>query len=324
MQYALTGRELNGEDVTSLIERITSADLNGARSISAVLHGRLARIGTPERMPATWVQRTPENAPELAREAAQAIDARIAALGIRHAEKPEPWLARHLGAFPIHGSPLEQQDYLHRAGSAAGYREAAGIVGPDQAVSRPRTMTTLCVTGSQRHNHNLEIREEEQLYRAMSKGELEAKEHQAQRAYATGPKDVSAQRKHTALAEADQRQAAAEAQAQGDEATATVLLSLAELLGTQKAALEAEHAKHRTGRHDCPAPQRGRQSPRRACPPRPGIRTQARRDHTGMVAALRARLPGLRRSTSPTLRHKPKLKAGHGPADERARSPGRG
>lgn len=58
------------------------------------------------------------------------------------------------------------------------------------------------------------------------------------------PRDVTAQLKHTALAEADQRQAAVEAVAQGDQATATVLRSLAELLGQQKAALEAQHAEH--------------------------------------------------------------------------------
>jgi hypothetical protein len=86
----------------------------------------------------------------------------------------------------------------------------------------------------------LEIQHEEQLYRAMSRGELEAKEQHARRAYATGPKDVSAELKNTALAEADQRQAATEA----DEATARALHSLADLLGTQKAALEADHAKH--------------------------------------------------------------------------------
>ena len=245
LQHALTGRELNGENVTSLIERITSADLNGARSISAVLHGRLARIGKPERMPATWVQRTPENAPQLAREAAKAIDARIAALGIRYAEKPEPWLTRQLGAFPVHGSAVEQQDYLHRAGSAAAHREAAGIVDPYQAVS-PTPHKDDPVRDRMRKDAitYLEIRDEEQLYRAMSRGELEAREHQAQRAYAAGPRDVSAQLKHTALAEADQRQAAAEAEAQGDEATATALHSLADLLGQQKAAFETEHAEH--------------------------------------------------------------------------------
>ncbi len=78
----------------------------------------------------------------------------------------------------------------------------------------------------------------------MSRGELEAKERQAQRAYAAGPRDVSAELKDTALAEADQRQAAAEAEAQGDDTTASALHSLAGLLEARKSALGADHAKH--------------------------------------------------------------------------------
>jgi hypothetical protein len=59
LHHALTERELNGENVTTLIERITSADLTGTRSISAVLHGRLARIEKSQNTPSTWTQRTP-------------------------------------------------------------------------------------------------------------------------------------------------------------------------------------------------------------------------------------------------------------------------
>ena len=48
LQQALSERELNGENVNTLIDRITSADLIASRSISAVLHGRLARIEKPD------------------------------------------------------------------------------------------------------------------------------------------------------------------------------------------------------------------------------------------------------------------------------------
>ena len=245
LQHALTERELNGENVNALIERITSADLTGARSISAVLHGRLARIEKAHRTPSIWAQRTPEDAPQLAHEAAEAIDNRITALGMRCAEKPEPWLTSKLGTFPVHGSAMEQHDYLHRAGSAAAYREAAGIIDPGQAVSlTPHTGDPVREQMRKDTITHLEIRDEEQLYRAMSRGELEAKELRARRAYAAGPKDVSAELKGTAQAEADQRQAAVEAEAQGDEATAKALHSLADLLSTQKTDLEADHTKH--------------------------------------------------------------------------------
>jgi conjugative relaxase-like TrwC/TraI family protein len=245
LQHALTERELNGENLTTLIDRITSADLTGARSISAVLHGRLARIEKSASTPSTWAQRTLENAPQLAHEAAKAIDDRIAALGMRHAERPEPWLTSQLGAFPIHGSALEQQDYLHRAGSAAAYREAAEIDDPHQAVSlTPHKGDPVRERMRRDTITQLEIRDEEQPYRALTRGELEAKEQHARRAYAAAPKDVSAELKDTALAAADQRQAAVEAEAQGDEVTAKALHSLADLLGTQKTTLEADHARH--------------------------------------------------------------------------------
>jgi hypothetical protein len=245
LQHALTERELNGENLTTLIGRITSADFTAARSISAVLHGRLARIEKPQGTPGTWAQRTPDNAPQLAREAATAIDDRITALGMRCAEKPEPWLTSQLGAFPVHGSALEQQDYLHRAGSAAAYREAAGIVDPHQAVSlTPHRNNPVVERMRQDAITQLEFHNEEQLYRTLSRGELEAKELQARRAYAAGPKDVSAPLKDTAQAEADQRQAAIEAELDGDQAAAKALHSLADLLRTQTTALEADHARH--------------------------------------------------------------------------------
>jgi len=245
LQHALTERQLNGEDLTALINRITAVDLTGARSISAVLHGRLAWTRKFHGTPSTWAQRTPENAPQLAHQAAKAIDDRITALGLRYAEKREPWLTSQLGAFPADGSALEQHDYLHRAGSAAAYREAAGIDDPYQAVSlTPHKGDPVRERMRQDAITKLEFQNGEQLYRAMSRGELEAKELHARRAYAAGPKDVSAELKNTALAEADQRQAAIEAELDGDQTTATVLHSLADLLGTQKTDLEADHARH--------------------------------------------------------------------------------
>ena len=245
LQHALTERQLNGEDLTALINRITAVDLTGGRSISAVLHGRLAWTRKFHGTPSTWAQRTPENAPQLAHQAAKAIDDRITALGLRYAEKREPWLTSQLGAFPADGSALEQHDYLHRAGSAAAYREAAGIDDPYQAVSlTPHKGDPVRERMRQDAITKLEFQNGEQLYRAMSRGELEAKELHARRAYAAGPKDVSAELKNTALAEADQRQAAIEAELDGDQTTATVLHSLADLLGTQKTDLEADHARH--------------------------------------------------------------------------------
>jgi conjugative relaxase-like TrwC/TraI family protein len=318
LQHALSERDLNGENVNTLIDRITSADLTGTRSISAVLHGRLARIEKSQGTPSTWAQRTPENAPQLAHEAAKAIDDRIAALGMRCVERPEPWLTSKLGAFPASGSALEQQDYLHRAGSAAAYREAAGIDNPHRAVSlTPHKGDSVRERMRKDTITQLEICDEEQLYRAMSRGELEAKEQHARRAYAAGPKDVSAELKDTALAEADQRQAAAEAQAQGDEATARALHSLADLLGTQKAAFEADHARHENwsaqtaGLREEGGKARAELA-RRGQPPRPG---PTRRRLSGGSASSATARPS--NKISSTSKHKPKRRARHGPRSRR-------
>ena len=275
LKQALSERELNGGNVASLIEQITTADLGGARSISAVLHARLAQVEKPASIPATWTQRTPEHAPQLAHEAAKAIDDRIASLGVRHAQRPEPWLTSQVGAFPASGSVLEQQDYLHRAGSAAAYREAAGIDNPHQAVSfTPHKADPICERMRQDAITHLEIKNEE-IYRAMSRAELEAAERQAQLAYAAGPRDVSAELKATALAEADQRQAATEAEAQGDDTTASALHSLASLLEARKSALEADHTEHENwSAETAEVRHEGSKAPSRARPPRPGLRTR--------------------------------------------------
>jgi hypothetical protein len=90
---------------------------------------------------------------------------------------------------------------------------------------------------------------------------------QALERLAAAPRDISAELKDTALAEADQRQAAIEAELDGDRATAKAVRSLADLLGTQKAALEADHARHEMARRDGRAPRRRGASPvRRAHP----------------------------------------------------------
>ena len=172
---------------------------------------------------------------------------------------------------------------------------------------------------------HLEIRDEQQLYRAMSRGELEAKEHQAQRAYAAGPKDVSAELKHTALAEADQRQAAVGAEAQGDEATAKALRSLADLLETQKAALDADQAEHENWSTKT-AGLREEGGKARAELARRGQATETRPGETTLEWWQRfERSVRSSNSTSPPSRHKPEPKAGHGPRSRpRTRSPGRG
>ena len=79
---AIRARVLAGTDVRSVIEEITRSPLNGARSVAAVLHGRLAEA-PPQDAPVSWTARTPESAGQTAKATAEALDARAAALGER-------------------------------------------------------------------------------------------------------------------------------------------------------------------------------------------------------------------------------------------------
>ena len=116
-----------GTTSAQLIDQITAAPMDGARSISSVLHGRLqqpAPARTGDDM--TWAQRTPQDAPPIAHELAAGLDERGRELGEQLAAHPEPWLTRHLGVLAPDASPALREEYAHRSGTAAAYREAPG------------------------------------------------------------------------------------------------------------------------------------------------------------------------------------------------------
>jgi hypothetical protein len=136
LHQRLRAAQLAGHDMSTLVDRITAAPMDRARSVSSVLYGRLQRLAVPNlRHDVTWVQRTPATAPAIAHELAAALDDRARALGERLAASPEPWLARHLGVLAPGASPALREEYTRRAGIAAAYREAAGITNPEQALS---------------------------------------------------------------------------------------------------------------------------------------------------------------------------------------------
>ena len=136
LQHKLRQYQLAGHDLNQLIDRITAAPLTGARSISNVLHGRLEAVKLDEHArDVTWAQRTPETAPDVAHEVAGGLDSRLRELGERAIAEPQPWLLKHLGVLNPNASPALREEYTRRAGIAAGYREAAGITDPEQAVS---------------------------------------------------------------------------------------------------------------------------------------------------------------------------------------------
>ena len=246
LRQRLRAAQLAGHDISALIGQIMAAPMDRARSISSVLHGRLQHIALPDlRHDATWAQRTPAAAPSAARELAAALDDRARALGERAAASPEPWLARRLGVLASGVSPALRAEYTRRAGTAAAYREAAGITHPDQAVSllphrgNPELEAMRKVVLAA-----LEIRDEADIIRGLDRGELEARVLQGERARGAAPPDVSKQLRLTAQAEADALQQSADAQARRDHPSATGATALAAQLAAERQRLETEDARY--------------------------------------------------------------------------------
>ena len=246
LRHKLRDAQLAGHDVGEIIERITAAPMDGARSVSSVLHDRLQHLQLPgQGHGVTWAQRTPRHAPALAHELAAGLDDRRRELGERALENPEPWLTRHLGAPPgPDASPVLREDYARRAGTAAAYREARGITDPEQAVSLDPHPEPELEALRRDTVRALEIAGEQAEIRAMSRGELESRMLEGDRAQATAPPDVSSQLRLTWQADADAWQQAAHADAEHDQVQAANARSLAAALAAQTSRLEAANARY--------------------------------------------------------------------------------
>ena len=210
--------QLAGHDTGALIDQITAAHTDRARSIASVLHYRLQQLALPDlRHDVTWAQRTPASAPPAAHELAAALDDRARTLGERMAASPEPWLARRFGVLAPGASPALREEYTRRAGTAAAYREAAVITNPEQAVSpEPHRNQPELEAMRKAVFAALEIRDEADIIGGLDRGELEARALHGQRARAVAPPDVSSQLRLTAQAEADAFQQSADARTPHD------------------------------------------------------------------------------------------------------------
>jgi hypothetical protein len=246
LQHALRDTQLAGHDIGQIIDRITAAPMDGARSVACVLHGRLQRLQLPAQGHGVrWAQRTPENAPAVAHELAAGLDDRRRELGERALANPEPWLTRYLGPPPgPDASPVLREDYARRAGTAAAYREAQGITDPEQAVSfgpHPGPEFEALRNDTFRA---LEIAGEHPEIRAMSQGELEARVLEGDRVQATAPPDTSSQLRLTSQAEADAWRQSADAEAEHDQMRADNARSLAAVLAAETSRLAAANARY--------------------------------------------------------------------------------
>jgi hypothetical protein len=249
-QRLVLGAVLAGAELGAVVDDATGRDFTAARSVSAVMHGRLeaagyrmgqpasrAAPGAPEPEaapdagepaagsaapghlePVSWAERVPEvirpEARQLGLELGAALDARAEELGRAQAESPEAWVLRTLGPFPADGSPALQADWLGRAGRAASYRQAAGITRPDMPTGpAPQGHPELAAWHAQTLR-DLEIPDEVAQMTGMSQGELETHVAAYERVQVTAPREVSAELRAERLAEADARARALELHAQ--------------------------------------------------------------------------------------------------------------
>lgn len=248
LQQRLRAAQLAGHDISAIIGQITAAPMDGARSISSVLHSRLQQLTLPDLgHSVTWAQRTPKHAPAVAHELAAALDQRARALSDQLAASPEPWLASQLGVLAPHASPLLREDYARRAGAAATYREAAGITDPGQAIApEPHHGNPELDHLRQAAIRALEIRDETEITRGMTNGELEARILDGDRALVSAPPDVSRQLRLTAQAEADAWQQSADAQVKHDQTGSAGATALARHMAAQREQLETANARYQT------------------------------------------------------------------------------
>ena len=248
LQQRLRAAQLAGHDIGAIIDQITAAPMDHARSISSVLHGRLQHLKLPDLgHDATWAQCTPKDAPAVAHALAAGLDERARALGEQLAASPEPWLARQLGILAPHASPLLREDYARRAAAAGAYREAAGITDPGQAIApEPHRGNPELDHLRQAAIRALELRDETEIARRMTHGELEARILDGDRAVATASPDVSRDLRLTARAEADAWQQSADAETRHDPAGSADAKALARHMAARREQLEAANARYET------------------------------------------------------------------------------
>ena len=244
LQQRLRAVQLTGHDIGAVIDQITAAPMDGARSNSSVLHGRLQQLYLPDLgRSVTWAQRTPKGTPAVAHELAAKLDQRARALGEQLAVSPEPWLVKRLGVLAPHASAPLREDYARRAAAAAAYREAAGITDPDQAIAPEPHRSNPGLDHLRRDAiRALEIRDETEIVRRMTQGELEARILDADRTLASAPPDVSRELRLTAQAEADAWQQSADTEIKHDLAESANAKALARYIAAQREQLETANA----------------------------------------------------------------------------------
>ena len=220
LQQRLRAAQLAGHDIGAIIDQITAAPMDRARSISSVLHGRLQQLKLPDLgHDVTWAQRTPKDAPAVAHELAAGLDDRARALGEQLAASPEPWLARQLGVLAPHASPRCARTTPGGPGPPRPTGKPPGSPTPARPSHPNRTAATPNSTTCARpRSAPWKYATKPKSSRRMTHGELEARILDGDRALASAPPDVSRELRLTAQAEADAWQQSADAETRHDQA----------------------------------------------------------------------------------------------------------
>ena len=242
---ALRSHEIGGRSIEESLDAITGRGMEGARSIAAVLHGRLGKEPPPARgETATWAERAPRNVPERIAEAQQLLDERQAELGRKLAERAPQWAVEAWGD-PRAKTGAERADWERLAGIVESYREAAGITDPGQAIGPVPSSQAQLREAFSAAVVALRLPDEATLLRAMGRGELEARVDERERAIAASPADVSAELTSVERQHEAQATAAETARKAGDAAAAQSAEILAEMHARELATLRVADAARR-------------------------------------------------------------------------------
>ncbi|MGI8449307.1 MAG: hypothetical protein ACR2MP_19440, partial [Streptosporangiaceae bacterium] len=243
--------ELAGHDIdTVLSEAVAIRDFDGARSIAAVLHGRVENIvGTPETVTSgSYADRTPAiidpHTDRFARDLAAAMDERVSLLGNRASLDRPVWALRYLGDVPA--DPAKRGGWIQRAGLAAAYREERGYAhetnaigpAPERASPEQRASWHAAYTA-------LHLPDEQREVAAASDGELLARRDAYAKETFWAPSYVAGELRDAHLAEDAYRADAVRAWYRADAAASRADRAQAREEAEEYSALAQEVGAHR-------------------------------------------------------------------------------
>jgi len=147
LRQQLRELQLRGADTGQLLAAASERDMAGARSVAAVLHGRVRQLtergpgagpaGPPD--PVSWQTTVPQiddtRLCALAREAGRMADERAAALAEQTIARPPAWALSAFG--PVPAGTQQQAGWAARAAAVASYRELAGHHDAQRAIGDP-------------------------------------------------------------------------------------------------------------------------------------------------------------------------------------------